>query len=506
MPTTNRPEDNRPRRQLRHASIQDVLEHNLTRLNELEPQETRAGQFYGASLNHFEPLMVVNSNGASILSNENGRPIETPIQPPPRPLERPEPTYRCEGCRNRFPVSQKATTEVHGNYICVICEKDLEECEECHDKEIGGRLTLVLSDGTETMVCEGCNGNYVTCYNCDSRYHEDIIDCDIHNNYYCNPCREDGNGEWTYQDRLSTRTVNINDTSFQDPTEVRKWSCEIEAYCPDYGTANELKDKIPTSMGVSTDGSLSDNGVEYQTPIISGDKGNAMIEMFCSTLLKANYRVDSTCGLHIHIDGKRDITDLHNHYSNLCNIKGIFRAYYFFEPIIAMFLPQSRRKNTYCLPLANDYNLKEVLKCQELAEFEKIWYREDNLREIARYKKEKYHQSRYHGVNFHSLLANNHIEIRHHSGTINAQKIINWATLHISILDWAVRTSDHGNVHDQLLELQATVNPHLRRQKFYDIINLSPEVRKYYEGRAKIFCSDDEVRTDTTEDIAPNNQ
>jgi hypothetical protein len=110
--------------------------------------------------------------------------------------------------------------------------------------------------------------------------------------------------------------------------------------------------------------------------------------------------VNKTCGFHVHLDMRSRNTQ--DSYNNL-------RAA---ESILYRMLPISRKKNDFCKPSRG----------RDLYEAE---------RKSDRYK----------GINVKSLRRHQTIEVRMHSGTIDATKINNW----IKLLNQIVDTSSVGN-------------------------------------------------------------
>lgn len=108
-----------------------------------------------------------------------------------------------------------------------------------------------------------------------------------------------------------------------------------------------------------------------------------VLEMICDKLNSLNAYVNKTCGLHVHFDCRgmsaRQVTTLGKRVA-LC------------VPALKQMLPASRQNNQYCQTVINGHRTG----------------------------------SRYAFVNMQSFGKHNTLEIRGHSGTIDAVKIINW--------------------------------------------------------------------------------
>jgi len=108
------------------------------------------------------------------------------------------------------------------------------------------------------------------------------------------------------------RKFDPNSSEFQSSSSgvviksKRKFGVEIEMVSPDSDMIRELSSSISSSFGFDTDGSIqtkSGHGIEVVSPILSGLAGeNAIVKLFKEiNLLK--FKVNSSCGLHVHLDG-----------------------------------------------------------------------------------------------------------------------------------------------------------------------------------------------------------
>lgn len=196
---------------------------------------------------------------------------------------------------------------------------------------------------------------------------------------------------------------------------------------------------LPRECGVSNDASIpSSRGREVQTPPASADTLEWLILKVCSELNKGQAIVDQSCGLHIHLDGK-DFVDNQKNTIRLTN------SYFVLEPIIWAMLPYTRRTNKYTAPLIariSDKDYRQLLRVadrKDMYYLHKKWYKTEDTRHIQSYKGMAKSGPRRHGFNLSALLAVNHLELRYHPGTINADKVRNWVWLHLHIMDWVLK-------------------------------------------------------------------
>lgn len=384
------------------------------------------------------------------------------------------PQLECDDCHvSVLHYEIHADPERTGKY-CIDCFRlKFFMCDDCYDiKEIAEKC--ILDRGT---VCLSCRERYNICEDCGI----EVRDSEI-----C-PCQDEDeeNSEIAYReyDRSDKYTIQNH----------RAYSCEIECYYPDRSTMNKVAKKLPQEIGITSDGSLHSNGIEFNTPKLSGGRGEKLLKEFTSTLLENDFKVDAACGLHIHLDGK-DILSTTNAIQKLM----IFFMVY--EDVIMSFLPLSRRDNHYCLPISEFYHLNEIKNCYEIEGFEKIWYRDDSKENREIYKQDRHHQSRYAGINFHSLVAQGHLEIRYHSGTINYEKIINWIKLFSTILDKVVYSSKHNTAYKGSLQLPSLLKTRFilglteKTTSFFDVLDLSDDQRAYFIKRQAQFSGNAEEK------------
>lgn len=149
---------------------------------------------------------------------------------------------------------------------------------------------------------------------------------------------------------------------------------------------------------VVTDGSLGlagFNGLELVSPPMEDTAETfEQIRTACRVLGELNAVVRRSCGLHVHVDASRMTVD---------QVRNIFSRYGALENEIDAMMPASRRasNNTFCRSVAG-VQLNRTTRIGDLME------------------------NRYYKVNLTSYVRHGTIEFRQHSGTVNAEKIINW--------------------------------------------------------------------------------
>ncbi len=235
--------------------------------------------------------------------------------------------------------------------------------------------------------------------------------------------------------------------------------CGVEIECVEDGDNLYHKDAAKLNFKKVDDGSLSEYGQEFVSKPANGDRLFNMIDKICKVLNKKEYTIDKTCGLHIHIETPQELE----------LIKKLYLFYTKYEDLFFKMLPSSRQKLEYCekIKKTDKFSLKDVKDITSLNEFKKKYY------ETNYYKDRmggKYYKKRYCWVNFHSLFYRGTLEVRSHSGTINSDKIKNWITINLSVMDFINNKSV-----DEIYDLQVT------KKEFMKIF--PKDIKKYVENR-----------------------
>jgi hypothetical protein len=219
---------------------------------------------------------------------------------------------------------------------------------------------------------------------------------------------------------INKRNANPQPLCFIPSAFNRKFGIEIEAFNCD---KNELIRKLNAAgvqaatgfrtsshngWKVTSDGSINGtNSFEIVSPVLEGEQGMAEVEIVCRTLKQMNAKINKTCGLHVHIEGRG---------FSLAQWRNIYKNYAKLENVIDAFMPISRRanNNTYCKSIKGSRSMVEL--------FEKI----DNSRTVKELANMNGTDNRYLKLNAQSYFKHGTIEFRQHSGTIEFTKISNW--------------------------------------------------------------------------------
>jgi len=299
----------------------------------------------------------------------------------------------------------------------------------------------------------------------------------------CESCTDDDDDierEWSAADLPKFQSIHGGEII----TSQRIFSTEIECYYTDKMALARAARDIPREFGVESDGSLDDDGIEFQTPKLKGKNGEDAIKKLCAVLNREGFSVNNSTGLHIHLDGAGLIPATRRDEPKA--MKDALCFYLAMEEVLLSFLPRSRGRNRFCRVLKGEYKADAIVKAKTLAGLESIWYKSRKRRDIDYRKNRKYDDSRYYGINFHSLLKDGHIEVRFHSGTLNATKILEWTNLHQRVLDLATDAA----LCKRVIEIDAGANLREKTLQMYYLLGLTDRSRAYFDARQALFNSD----------------
>lgn len=154
-----------------------------------------------------------------------------------------------------------------------------------------------------------------------------------------------------------------------------------------------------------------------------------IVKQVCAVLAKLDCVVNYSCGLHVHLDMRN--RDKEKCFANLVAA----------QPLLYSMVSKTRRTNTYCRPTEGTN-----------------WRLTD----------------KYQGVNSLAYSRYKTIEVRIHSGTLNATKITNWIDLLVKIIE--------GKKTTPIVNIQQAVK----------VFKLNRQLASYVNKRVQLF-QDDEV-------------
>lgn len=163
-------------------------------------------------------------------------------------------------------------------------------------------------------------------------------------------------------------------------------------------------------VGGQIEGATNEYRTEVVSPILSYDDIPKLQELV-RTLRKAGALVNSSCGIHIHVEAEQFTPKTLRNLVNLMASKEdmIYHALQI-DPI---------REGRYCQKTDGTFLAKLNKKQpQTMAEFADIWYIQAPFG-----RNEHYNCSRYHGLNLHATFTKGTVEFRLFNGTLHAGEI-----------------------------------------------------------------------------------
>jgi hypothetical protein len=312
----------------------------------------------------------------------------------------------CERCGT---VVETCTTRSVGEQEwCDSCADEYSRtCDNCgsvHSTEYHEWHQSPSGDS----VCDDCPHDWSTCARCCNSFDDDalIFDEDSENDY-CENCYS-RLGRDSCADHPPR--ANVLGRRFRELRSQTCFGVELEvSRCPDaeklYRRGTEFG---MTSFGAKPDGT---QGVakEFYSPILRGDRGLKAIKHLCGFATANSWKVNRACGFHLHIDMRS--------FDETQRVK-ILSGYAATRNFWGALVPDSRRENRYCALSEALHNPASYLGMD--------WNYCLNR-----------NRQRYGWMNVHcAYSAHKTIEVRLHTGTLNAAKVCNWVRAHLLFTDW----------------------------------------------------------------------
>jgi hypothetical protein len=251
-------------------------------------------------------------------------------------------------------------------------------------------------------------------------------------------------------------------------------------------------------------------GVELVTQPAGGSKWLEMIADFGAGFAESKAVTSPSCGLHVHVDGS-DI--------DIFGLIRLVKLYAHLENSIYNALPISRDDTQYSKRCGTKYLnwVKKLPAEPSKGDFALLQYGVETPRVGSRHTNpddpysamtitsatkvetlnkiklaavkgrsdHKYDGTRYHGLNIHSYWHRGTFEFRHHHGTNDPQKIVNWGIFVGSIVDTAAHSTNE--LIDEMLKIPA-------REVIMDVMDIRGETLEWLQSRWDLFTMPDGKR------------
>lgn len=148
-------------------------------------------------------------------------------------------------------------------------------------------------------------------------------------------------------------------------------------------------------------------------------------------LVKAGAIANSSCGIHIHVDGANHTPESLTRLLNFAT----GRQDLFYEA-----LNIGARANRWCHKISPELfkAMKQADKSKSAAE--RIWYSSANDGYTGGIDHQHYNSTRYHGINLHAFFTKGTVEFRLFNGTTHAGKIKAYIQFCLAMSAWAITT------------------------------------------------------------------
>ena len=223
----------------------------------------------------------------------------------------------------------------------------------------------------------------------------------------------DGYDTWTAKDRKG-----------------RTWKC-----CRDSSIRPEIKSNGQNCQ-LNEGRVTGDHRCEVVTPILQYEDLEDLQEVV-RKLRAAGAFANSSCGIHVHVDGANHTPDSLTRLINFA----VGRQDLFYEA-----LEIGDRENRWCKKI--NANLLKAMKHDTVRSnesMERIWYSSINDGHTGGICHDHYDSSRYHGVNLHAFFTKGTVEFRLFNGTTHAGKIKAYVQFCLAMSAWSINAKD--NLH-----------------------------------------------------------
>ncbi len=177
----------------------------------------------------------------------------------------------------------------------------------------------------------------------------------------------------------------------------------------------------------------SSQATELVTPILHYEDIETLQEVI-RALRKAGAKTDSSCGIHIHVDGANHTPQSLERLVNFMIAR---------QDLIYESLEIGDRGYRWCRRLNKDL-LVAMKRNRNLDRrtLEMIWYSPANDGYTGSIDHQHYNQTRYHGVNLHAFFTKGTVEFRLFNSTLHAGKVKAYIQFCLALSGWAIETQD----------------------------------------------------------------
>lgn len=309
--------------------------------------------------------------------------------------------------------------------ICARCNNCESHCECAHCRHCG---PVESACGNCERCTECCECSY--CNSCGENVSSGNFCCECERCTDCCSCEKEDEGPRLKQKLIFEEAPRA---SRRKNTLARLISMELELSQVEDADAL-IQWARSAGAGLDEDGSIPNSGCEIKTNPASGDIFIRRIEEMASALDEASADIDSSCGLHVHVDA-RD-------YSQW-DVRRAIMLWSVVERTFFDLAGKARISNDYCKPASNYYAplLAEISEKNWRQKLASRLYEVEG-RKIPDKKADHYHRCRYHSLNIHTFFQRKTLEFRLHEATLDKDTLIHWPILCAHVIDYAFRHTE----------------------------------------------------------------
>lgn len=174
---------------------------------------------------------------------------------------------------------------------------------------------------------------------------------------------------------------------------------------------------------------------EVVTPILQYDDLEDL-QNVVRALRAAGAFANSSCGIHVHVDGANHTPDSLTRLLNFA----VGRQDLFYEA-----LQIGNRANRWCHKMGRPlFNAMKKAADKDKADVERMWYSRLNDGYTGSIDHQHYNETRYHGINLHAFFTKGTVEFRLFNGTTHAGKIKAYVQFCLAMSAWAIDCQDNN--------------------------------------------------------------
>ncbi len=191
--------------------------------------------------------------------------------------------------------------------------------------------------------------------------------------------------------------------------------------------------KVMRDSSINPQPTQDEYRVEFVTPPLQYDDIE-ILQGIVRKLKENGATANSSCGIHIHIDGAN-----HNPQSLRCLVNFMTAR----QDLIYEALEIGARGSRWCKKLSPEI-LAELKKNKSLTcdKVESVWYSQANDNYYGGVDHQHYNETRYHGVNLHSYFSKGTVEFRLFNSTLHAGKIKAYVQFCLAVSAWAITSEE----------------------------------------------------------------